>query len=88
MAYNETVVRAARERLEKRRREAESAATALQNKMCEQYPRLKEIQREKAASIPELTRAILDNNPAAAEDIRTRNLQLQEEIVVKLLTVR
>ena len=80
MAYNETVVRAARERLEKRRREAESAATALQNKMCEQYPRLKDIQREKAASIPELTRAILDNNPAAAEDIRTRNLQLQEEM--------
>ncbi|MBR0447638.1 MAG: ATP-binding protein [Clostridia bacterium] len=86
MAYNETVVRAARERLEKRRREAESAATALQNKMCEQYPRLKEIQREKAASIPELTRAILDNNPAAAEDIRTRNLQLQEEMASILRT--
>ena len=80
MAYNETVVRAARERLEKRRREAESAATALQNKMCEQFPRLTEIQREKAASIPELTRAILDNNPAAAEGIRARNLQLQEEM--------
>ena len=63
MAYNETVVRAARERLEKRRRDAESAATALQNKMCEQYPRLKDIQREKAASIPELTRAILDKIP-------------------------
>lgn len=86
MAYNETVVRAARERLEKRRREAESAATALQNKMCEQYPRLKEIQREKAASIPELTRAILDNNPAAAEDIRTRNLRLQEEMASILRT--
>ena len=86
MAYNETVVRAARERLEKRRREAESAATALQNKMCEQYPRLKVIQREKAASIPELTRAILDNNPAAAEDIRVRNLKLQEEMASILRT--
>ena len=84
MAYNETVVRGARERLEKRRREAESAATALHDKMCAQYPRLRQIEQEKAASIPELTRAILDNNPEAADGIRVRNLQLQEEMATIL----
>lgn len=84
MAYNETVVRAARERLEKRRREAESAATALRHSLCEQFPRLREIEREKAAAIPELTRAILDGTPDAAQDIRNRNLQLQEEMAAIL----
>ena len=80
MAYNETVVRGARARLEKRRREAEASAAALRDTLCEQFPRLREIEREKAASIPELTRAILDGNPEGVQAIRERNLQLQQEM--------
>ena len=47
MAYDENVVRAARQRLEKRRRDAETAAAALRERMCEQIPRLREIERRK-----------------------------------------
>ena len=80
MAYSESVVRAARQRLEKRRREAESEAAALRNRLCEEYPRLREIEREKAAAIPELTHAILGRKPDAVARIQEKNLALQQEM--------
>ena len=81
MAYDENVVRAARQRLEKRRRDAETAAAALKERMCGEIPRLREIEREKAAAIPELTHAILSGNAdGAVERIQQKNLQLQQEM--------
>ena len=80
MAYSEQVVRAARQRLEKRRRDAEAEAAALRERLCEQYPRLRQIEREKAAAIPELTHAILAGDPTAAEGIQQKNLALQQEM--------
>lgn len=81
MAYDEKVVRAARQRLEKRRRDAETSAAALRERMCLQIPRLREIEREMAAAIPELTRAILAGD--ATEEvarIQAQNLRLQQEM--------
>lgn len=81
MAYDEKVVRAARQRLEKRRRDAETSAAALRERMCGEIPRLREIERELAAAIPELTHAILAGDATAAvEQIREHNLQLQQEM--------
>ena len=81
MAYDEKVVRAAKQRLEKRRRDAETSAAALKERMCEQIPRLREIEREKAAAIPELTHAILAGNvDGEVERIQQKNLQLQQEM--------
>ena len=81
MAYDEKVVRAAKQRLEKRRRDADTSAAALREKMCGEIPRLREIEREKAAAIPELTHAILSGNAdGAVERIQQKNLQLQQEM--------
>ncbi len=80
MAYDEKVVRAAKNRLEKRRREAERAATQLREQLCAQVPRLTEIEQEKAAALPELTHAILAGTPEAVEEIRRNNLALQQEM--------
>ena len=81
MAYDEKVVRAAKQRLEKRRRDAETSAAALRQELCEQLPRLREIEREKAAAIPELTHAILSGNvDGAVERIQQKNLELQKEM--------
>lgn len=81
MAYDSKVVAAAKARLEKRRREAENTAAALRTQLCEQYPRLREIEREMAAAIPALTLAILDGSATArVEEIRNRNLALQQEM--------
>lgn len=81
MAYDEKVVRAAKQRLERRRRDAETSAAALREALCEQIPRLREIEREKAAAIPELTHAILAGNAEAEVAlIRQKNLQLQQEM--------
>ena len=81
MAYDEKVVRAAKQRLEKRRRDAETSAAALRERMCQEIPRLREIEREKAAAIPELTHAILSGNAdGAVERIQQNNLRLQQEM--------
>lgn len=81
MAYDEKVVRAARQRLEKRRRDAEASAAALRERLCAEIPRLREIEREKAAAIPELTHAILAGNAdGEVERIQQKNLQLQQEM--------
>ena len=81
MAYDEKVVRSARQRLEKRRRDAETTAAALREQLCNALPRLREIEREKAAAIPELTHAILSGNAEGeVERIQQKNLQLQQEM--------
>ena len=81
MAYSEKVVRAAKQRLEKRRRDAETTAAALREQLCVAIPRLREIEREKAAAIPELTHAILTGNvDGEVERIQQKNLQLQQEM--------
>ena len=71
MAYSEQVVRAAREKLEKRRRDAENEAAALRDGLCQRFPRLKEIEREKAAAIPELgdTIGFQQHNPHHVHDV-------------------
>ena len=81
MAYDQKVIEAARERLERRRRDANSQAAALRDELCSRFPRLQEIEREKAAAIPELTRVILaGGDPEAMEEIRRKNLCLQQEM--------
>ena len=80
MAYDPNVVRAARDRLERRRREAETTAAALREEWCARIPRLREIERDKAAAIPELTRFILAGDSAAIEGVRQNNLRLQQEM--------
>lgn len=81
MAYDQKVIEAARNRLEKRRRDADAQAAALRDELCARYPRLLEIEREKAAAIPELTRVILaGGTPDAVEEIRRKNLLLQQEM--------
>ena len=81
MAYDEKVVRAAKQRLEKRRRDAETSAAALRERMYLQIPRLREIEKEMAAAIPELTRAILAGDAAdEVARIQEQNLRLQQEM--------
>ncbi|MBQ6848775.1 MAG: ATP-binding protein [Clostridia bacterium] len=80
MAYDPNVVRAARDRLERRRREAETTANNRREQWCDRIPRLREIEREKAAAIPELTHAILAREEAAIDGIRQKNLRLQQEL--------
>ena len=80
MAYDPQVVRAARDRLERRRREAETTANSLRETLCAQIPRLQDIEREKAAAIPELTHAILMGQADAVDAIQQKNLQLQREM--------
>ena len=81
MAYDEKVVRAAKQRLEKRRRDAETSAAALRERMCLQIPRLREIEKEMAAAIPELTRAILAGDATdEVARIQEQNLRLQQEM--------
>ena len=80
MAYDAQVVQAARERLEKRRRDAAAEAAALRDTMCARVPRLQEIEQEMAAAIPQITHAILSGDPSAVEEIRRQNLALQEEM--------
>ena len=80
MAYDEKVVRAAKQRLEKRRREAERAAGQLREQLCAQVPRLQEIEYEKASALPELTNAILTGEMERVDHIRQHNLDLQQEM--------
>ena len=81
MAYDPQVVQAARERLEKRRRDAVAVAATLRERLCAQIPRLREIEQQKAAAIPQITHAILSGeSPETIENIRRQNLALQQEM--------
>ncbi len=81
MAYDPQVVQAAREQLDKRRRHAAATAAALRERLCEQFPRLQQIEREIAAAVPRITHTILNGgDPAVIEEIRQQNLALQQEM--------
>ncbi len=81
MAYDESVVNAARQRLEQRLSTALQQADALHTDACARFPRLAEIEKELSATLPELTRIILDGgDPAELEALQQRNLALQSEM--------
>ncbi len=81
MAYDSSVVQAARERLEQRRTQATANAVALRTRLCAQIPRLKEIEQALAATLPQLTHAILAQNAdETVARIREDNLRLQREM--------
>ncbi len=85
MPYDPQVVKAARKRLEQRRDGAINTAITLHARLCTQIPRLKEIEQELTAAIPEVTRAILaGNSEDEIERIRQNNLHLQEEMAALL----
>ncbi|MBQ9859251.1 MAG: ATP-binding protein [Clostridia bacterium] len=81
MAYEPQVVQAARERLEKRRRDAIAVAASLRERMCERIPRLREIEQQMAAAVPQITHAILAGEAADTVDtLQKQNLALREEM--------
>ncbi len=85
MAYDTQVARAAREELERRRTAAEQRAVALREELTARFPRLREIERELAAALPQITHIILTKgNQDAIDDLRTQNLALQEEMAALL----
>ncbi len=87
MAYDPQVVKAARQRLEKRRTDAANNAAALRTRLCEEYPRLREIEQELTAALPEVTRIILAGGDAAElEAVQKKNMALQQEMATLLHT--
>ena len=81
MAYDPQVVQAARLRLEKRRSDATGNAAALRQQLCGQIPRLREIEAEKAACVPQIAQAILaGSDKAIIEKTKQRSLALQTEM--------
>ena len=87
MAYDSQVVRAAREALERRRSAAEQRAIALREELTVRFPRLREIEKELAAALPQITHIILTKgDPAAIDELQAQNLALQEEMAGLLHT--
>lgn len=81
MAYDEQVVAAARQRLDQRLSAAVQQAQQLHTDACARFPRLAEIEKELSATLPELTRIILEGgDPAALETLQQHNLALQTEM--------
>ncbi len=81
MAYDPQVVKAARQRLEKRRTDAANAAAALRARLCEQIPRLPALERELAATLPAITDIILNNGtPEEIKAVQDKNIALQQEL--------
>ncbi|MBE6778481.1 MAG: ATP-binding protein [Ruminococcaceae bacterium] len=81
MAYDPQVVKAARERLEARRNDAANQALAWRNRLCAQYPRLAEIERELAATLPAITEVVLHGGtPEELQTVQDNNLALQREM--------
>lgn len=81
MAYDEQVTAAARQRLEQRLTAALEQADRLHTEACARFPRLTEIEQELSATLPELTRIILDGgSPEALEALQQHNLALQAEM--------
>lgn len=85
MAYDPQVVKAARQRLEQRRTDAANNAAALRARLSEQYPRLREIEQELTAALPEITRIILSGGDTAELDaVQSKNMALQQEMATLL----
>lgn len=81
MAYDTRVVAAARQELERRRTTAENRAAALREELTARYPRLAEIERELAATLPAITNIILTKGDLSAiDELQKQNLALQEEM--------
>ncbi|MBQ4613222.1 MAG: ATP-binding protein [Clostridia bacterium] len=81
MAYDPQVIAAARAQLEQRRGQATNRAAAMRARLCEQIPRLKEIEQQLAAAIPAVAHAILTgNSEREIARIREENLRLQKEM--------
>lgn len=81
MAYDPQVVTAARQMLEQRLTASLERANALRADACRRFPRLTEIERELTATLPELTRIILDGgSPEEITALQERNLALQREM--------
>lgn len=85
MGYDPQVIRQAKERLSERRNRAIGEALTVHDKVCERFPRAREIERELAAAVPEVTRIILQGgDPAEIDRIRDNNLALQAELATLL----
>ena len=85
MAYDPQVIRAAQERLEQRRSDADTRAAALRAKLTAQDPTLREIEVQVAEALPQITRVILDGGDAAAlHAVQQRNLALQRQLADRL----
>ncbi len=81
MAYDPQVVRAARARLEQRRTDATTHAASLRAELAARYPRLREIERELAETLPEITRVILEREDTASlARLQEHNRALQREM--------
>ena len=81
MAYDPQVVAAARQTLEQRLTAALERADALHADACRRFPRVAEIERELTATLPELTRIILDGgSPEKIRALQDHNLALQAEM--------
>lgn len=82
MNYSQEIYREAQQILEERRTEANQRASALRERMCARYPRVREIEAEMAETSSLVIRAVLGNAPVEREieQIKTRNLALQEEL--------
>ena len=85
MAFDPETVRAARNILEQRRSTATARAAALRDTYTARFPRLLELERQIADTMPELTRVILEHgSPEQIEEIKQRNLALQDEMAALL----
>lgn len=85
MAYDPQVIRAAQERLEQRRSDADTRAAALRAQLTAQDPTLREIEVQVAETLPQITRVILDGGDAAAlHAVQQRNLALQRQLADRL----
>ena len=82
MAYSESVLRRARERLELARSEAQDESERRIRGIYQDYPRLREIDLAMKATVAEAVAAAFrtgEDPTAAVEDARKKNLALQEE---------
>ncbi len=81
MAYDPQVIKRAKERLAERRNHAAGEAALLHDRVCKQFPRAREIEKELTAAVPEVTRIILQGgDPVAVEKVKQQNMALQAEL--------
>ncbi len=85
MAYDAQVVAAAKRRLAERRDRASREAASLRAEITAREPRVRELERQIAAAVPELTRVILNGgDPQAVAALQQQNLDLQNQLAILL----
>lgn len=86
MAFNRDAYEKATAELARRRSTANARAAAFRDRMVDEIPRLREIERLMALSSSKVVRAVLDggNVDAAVDRIKTENLALQVEMSMLL----